>query len=270
MQTFRRSWKIGLFVMAAMAGGASLAHASLNFDLRAVSATGSGITLNGPKSVDVLPGSTGEIVFEAWATLLGNDALKNNDKLQNWSLRFKSTNASGGGIRGNMNITPILDDDGNNIGLGGQGGWEQGTGAEHGTLRDLDGDGDMDVGNTDAVDSGGTATGNANGRHPLPPAYPSAGALPAASWMIYKFAIPITQSTPGNTMVALVPSAIPTSFLWQEDRTGAGFVANRNGVDFPVLNGPAVQVSVIPEPGTIALAIFGLAGVALAIRRRKS
>jgi hypothetical protein len=256
MQTFRRSWRIGLVALAAMVGGASLAQAGLTFDVRARSVSGPGVTMTDSKHIGV-NGIGGKIIFDVWATITGADANLTNDRLQLYSFRLKS---NGPGSAGNLYADNLVNDQ-----TGPINGWEAGAGATSGTMADLDGDGDLDIGAADAVFANGT-TGNANGRNLAPAAYNGGGA--AAEFNVYSFELPITTLRGGNMNVTLERSPVATAFLWREDAP-SGF--NKNGNSGTVaVNPAAVEVAVIPEPGTIALAVFGLAGVALAIRRRRS
>ncbi len=257
MQTFRRSWRIGLVALAAMVGGASLAQAGLTFDIRAREVSGPGVTKVNDKTVDVVaPG--GKIIFDVWAVIQGTDAILTNDRLQLYSFRVKS---SGNGFRGNMfNVNDPINDPPT---LGPINGWETGAGAAAGTMQDLDADGDLDIGAADAVFAGGT-DGNANGRNLAPPAYSGGGTVAQA--LVYSFEQNIGSLGGGTTMINIERSPVGTAFLWRQD----GTTFNRNGLNDTVAVAPGVAINVIPEPGTIALAIFGLAGVALAIRRRKS
>lgn len=145
--------------------------------------------------------------------------------------------------------------------LGPVNGWEVGAGAAPGTLQDLDGDGDKDIGATDARFAI-SLEGNANGFGGAP-AYTGTG--PAAEFHVYSFEMPITQLRLGNVTVQLERSPIPTAFEWRED-VPTGY--NKNGLNGTVGVTNGVAINVIPEPRTIALAVLALAGVALAIRRR--
>jgi hypothetical protein len=291
---------------AAVAGLASTsANASMVIGLRAIGtyadSTFAGFApLSGPNTaLSVTAISPGQVVaMQAYAQVTQAGAV--GDPASGgtgWPVfssaggRFVSGNAAGQ-TRGNIN---------GNFGAGSA----SGAGAQGGALVDLDGDGDIDNGNTDA--NAGSPTG----------------------WVLYRSAGPGGESGPGNTTSAssgaslyandqpvggagtIAPTAIPGGFeyylgevdflvgslganpaalVWQyrpqagnatwfegatrlvnaqKSFTGVTFSGGTAGTQFsagaPVLVGPGGGV--IPEPATFGLA--GLAGLGLLARRGK-
>ena len=227
------------------------ANAALTFDIRAREVTGPGVTKINEKSVEVF-GVGGKAIFDVWAAIQGADANLTNDRLLLYSFRIKS---NGVGSIGNMFADHTVNPD-----TGPVNGWEINAGASSGTLQDLDGDGDIDIGAMDTVFAGSTA-GNANGFGGAP-AYTGSG--PVAQFHVYSFELPITHLRPGDLTVQMETSPVPVAFLWRED-VATGF--NKNGNLGTVAVGSGVAVNVVPEPGTWELAAVAFVGLAVALRR---
>jgi hypothetical protein len=257
---FRRTWKVGLVALAVLIGGASVAQATLLYDLRVVSANG-GATMVDRKHVTVAPGTTGDIVAELWAVVTGGDADVSNDRLGSFAAKFNSV----GPVRVNLNRpaqwAAANPQDPASVGVALT---HRDPGANNGNLLDWDTDGDMDIG---AVSAGPSTTGFAIGRSLAPPAYTGQGS--AAEYFLYRFTASADGATLGESMLQVARNVGPNNNTWTQDGV-------QHTVSTPVgapgiLNiGEGVAITVIPEPGTIALALLGVAGVAIAIRRRKS
>jgi hypothetical protein len=254
---FRRTWRVGLVALAAMIGGASVAQAAILYDLRAVSASG-GATMVDRKNVSVLPGGTGEIVAELWAVVTGADADLANDRVGSFAMKFNSV----GPVKVNLNRpaqwTTATAQDPATVGIALT---HRDPGANNGNLLDWDSDGDMDIG---ATSPGPGSTGFAIGRSLAPPGYTGQGS--AAEFLLYRFTASADGSGFGESLLQVTRNVGPNNNTWTQDN--AQFTVNTAGA---VLNiGEPIAIEVIPEPGTIALALLGVAGVAVAIRRRKS
>jgi hypothetical protein len=232
------STRLALLAAIVFLASPCAADAGLTFDLRAVSATG-GAHLVDSKHVDAVPGFEGEVVAELWAVITGANAVLDDDRINNFAVKFLTT----GSIRANLVNQP-----------GVQIGWRD-AGFNNGTVQDLDGDGDMDIGGNLA-----TTTGYALGRGTAPPAY--AGQAFVAEFLVYRFSAQISAQSFGLGMLHVERHASPTAYLWSEDggakNPTSGFLALA----------PGIQIGQIPEPSTITLALFVFAGVVLAFRRR--
>jgi hypothetical protein len=158
----------------------------------------------GAKSAAVT--SVGQVVnLEAWAVVTGSNGSAADDGVQDVMGSFVSSNVSGGAANGTLRATnpaPF-----------------NGSGAGGGVQRDLDGDGDLDIGSTNAADgtsyffaransmvlSGGTSSG---GTH---------------SYKIADLTFTVTSLNGGQTNINFVPkpnAGTPLSSataVWQED-----------------------------------------------------
>jgi hypothetical protein len=253
MTAYRPFTTRSMFLLAAIVISQSqAARANLTFDLRADSVSGTDVQLNGSKSVTISSSSAGGgIVFELWAIITGSNADPSDERINNFAVRAISSNSGAGAVRGNMANTPPPT-------MGIQNGYDQ-PGFSNGTLMDLDGDGDMDIGGV-----GPTAIGYIVGRNTTPPTYVGGG--PAAEFLLYRFSLPIDQVTAVSsadlTVVNIERHPSPTAFLWSQDGTPIGPTTSN------IIIAPGVTIS-IPEPSTVALALLALAGVAIALRRRR-
>ena len=114
----------GLFVSAAQAG--------LVIDLRLKGVTGTAFDVVGPKKVQYTYDGTGTIKFEAWAIITGADGNPGLEGLLGLFGSFYSKNVDGGVVYGDLSSALAPN-------------WK-GTAYVEGGVKDLDGDGDLDVG----------------------------------------------------------------------------------------------------------------------------
>jgi hypothetical protein len=237
----------------AVLGPPCLVHAALTFDLRAVSAIGTDVELHNAKTITVSQASTdGAITFELWGIVTGANADLSDDLLQIFVVRALSSNQGIGAIRGDMSNEPRPM-------RGLQSGYDQMPGTSHGSIAELDGDGDLDIGGP----IGASIDGYIAGRDLSPT--PQIGAGPAAEFLAYRFVLSIDQitaaTTTDQTVVEIQPHQFPTTFRWEED-----FMAKHAGTGQLII-APGVTIA-IPEPGTIVLTLFAFTGAAFALRFR--
>jgi hypothetical protein len=222
-------------------------HAALTFDLRAVSATGSLQRLDNKRVL--AHGIVGEIVAELWGVVSGQNSNTNDDRLANFAVRFLSDRQL---VRGDLDNAFLR-------GYGLQSGYWLSPAASHGALADLDGDGDLDIGGPLAT----ATTGWGLGRHPSPPTYIGQG--PVAEFLLYRFRFPADprfHSADLATFLEVQPHPTPTEFAWFEDGVLKDPISGRLDVE------PGITVFT-PEPSSIALALFAIAGIAFTLHRRR-
>jgi hypothetical protein len=230
-------------VFAAVAGlsfTGSAAQASLTLDLRSTDSAN-------PKLVFPPVGTTAFVLhFDLYGVVTGKDANLTNEGLQDTFFSILSTNTTPPGLKGNLAISLVAP--------------FNGPGSDPGTVQDLDGDGDLDIGSNDP--------NNPNG-------WVFARAFPIQTGQSeYLLAhVTFTPTAPfvaGETdaAVGLRVTASPSVFsaLWQED----GQERDSNGVS--TANGQylagAPVILAVPEPAS--LSILAAPALALAARRRRS
>jgi PEP-CTERM motif len=256
---------------------ASVAHADLTFDLRAVS--GSQIIIHGPKSVAVNHNSVGGwIDFELYAFVNGANTTANDESMHSFAGNMLSTHIGRGAAGGSMvnsgeiaprvqrGIVPPLDHYAHS----------------HGTVQNLDDDPDLEVGGPGwALNQYGdryTSTmGMLIGRGDPFRVRNYEGENAVAEFLLYRFTLPIESIPAENlsdmTSIYFSPGPLPPSGLWFEDGLSQSTLARD-----PVQYGQSVlihtadtpeELAMIPEPGTWLLGASAFLGLALALRRRR-
>jgi hypothetical protein len=165
----------------------------------------------------------GQVVnLELWATATGKNASGTDDGLQNLFGSVVSTNASGGTALGTLKLTlasPF-----------------NGTGSAAGEQSDLDGDGDLDVGNLDPA--GSTSTGLMLARANTPQTSGGTVLSNGRSFKVADITFTVTKILSGSgasTQIKFVPHNTnvfnSVNAVWIEDgaTTRQGTVTNSNG-----------------------------------------
>ncbi len=227
---------------AAAAGMASAAQASFLFDVRAVSATGTGNAVLTDKSVQVT--GPGTITFNLFGIINETtpDSNANNEFFVSMTGSFLSTGTS---VKGNMTatVTPAYFSTASP------------PTSSVGTIQDLDGDGDLDVG-------GGNSSLGSDYWWARPDS-----AIPGQTHMLGTLTMTITEANLADLTATEVnyrkklgaPSGIGQ---WREN--GVNVISNANNIQPGT---PVLLNTDVPEPTSIGL--IGLAGLGMLARRRK-
>jgi hypothetical protein len=226
---------------AAAAAMTTAAHASLTMDVRATSVTGAGNSLGNNKLVNLA--GPGTVTFDIFATI--NPTTDNgNTQDEAFVSMTGSFLSTGAGVLGDMAAT-----------VNAAGGYYNPPQSSFGTITDLDGDGDLDVGGASSSSgadywwarAANVATGVAGQSHLL-------GTL---------------------TLVITSVGATDTTVNYQKKLgapSGVGQWRENNGP----INGSATNILIgsnvvlhpnVPEPTSVGL--IGLAGLGMFARRRK-
>jgi uncharacterized protein (TIGR03382 family) len=240
---------------AVVAGMAGAVNAGLNLDIRATGVSGGPGTItagqNGHQVEGVAPGTV--IAFDIFAVVTGTNATATDDRFISVA---GSVRSSLGGLLGNLTaqvVPSTRDSDGIVISAG-----FDGLGSSNGTVQDLDGDTDLDVGSN--VDS------NANdfwaARYALAPnSIPSGSTNPTSGGRKIGFGTFTVTGLAGQTAV---------NFDGRGATTAANYVQDNATVQEPSADGirPLLIIGgTIPEPATLSLAALSALGL---VRRRRA
>jgi hypothetical protein len=255
---------------AAVAGlGASAAQAALFLELRAASVDAAHQTFvvftAGGKNFSLLPGAVGAtLTMNIIAKSSGQDGNQGNDGLLSLAGSFLSTRA-GTSPRGNLAASRQVSITGLNQTSG-----FNGAGGQNGTVTDLNGDGDLDVGSNVDTDSAGFFAARATSAPD-----PVFGTAPPFELQVgtVRYVVTDTGATPGPTTINFRKREAFGAASWYEDSVqnpddGTWSGAHTYNSDPNWTIGAPVNVfGQIPEPATLGLA--SLAGLGLLARRRK-
>ncbi|MDZ4819051.1 MAG: PEP-CTERM sorting domain-containing protein [Planctomycetota bacterium] len=239
------------------------ASADLLLDLRAISVSGTDVSLVNSKSVNVTNSSGGGMIdFELYAVVNGTDGSALNEGFQTYTARLVSRNTTGGAVLGDLLNS---DSTGGALPRGLLSPFNS-AGSAAGALQDLDADTDLDLGSLNDGSFSSWIGGRAASMQPY------SGGGSSAEFLLYRFSMNLADiqapAIGATTDVVVEGRDIATAFLWQEDG-GASIQAGAS--DSRVSFSPAVvitNVSPIPEPSSVALALVGSAMLGIAIRRR--
>jgi len=222
---------------AAAAAMTSAAQAAFMYDVRAVSVSGAGNLVVTNKSVVMV--TPGVVTFNLFGLIqpATDDGNPNNEANKSMNGSFLST---GGTTVGNLAATVAAPFQ--NLSFSG------------GTIQDLDGDGDLDVGNNSSSSGAdywsARATDTTNG---------VAGQEALLGTMTF------TVTTAGTeTSVNFRKKAGAASGIGQWVENGVTILSNANNV---LVGAPVLVGGIVPEPTSIGL--IGLAGLGMLARRRK-
>jgi len=231
---------------AAAAITTSAAQAIFVFDIRAVSATGGATRINN-KSVAFVPGQAATVSFELWGLIqepyaVGTeDGNPNNEANKIMAGSFLTTGAS---VMGNLAATitaPFTN-----------------SGSSNGTIQDLDGDGDLDVGSNVAGDDpnywGTRANDLTNG-------------VPGQSALLGNMTLTIGAGgvvAGSDTILSFRKKTGAASGVGSWNENGVSRLSNSTNVSTGT---NVVLTPGVPEPTSIGL--IGLAGLGMLARRRK-
>jgi hypothetical protein len=231
--------KLMLAAAAGLAGMAEQAHADLRIDVRAIAASAGTVTGGGKSVALVSVGDT--ITLGVFGQISGTNGA--NDEL----LQLASGSITSGvvGLKGNLSggvVAPF-----------------NGGSSQNGSVADIDSDGDLDVGSI-----GTTITGKFLARSDTLTAGTSNLDAQSEEVKIGQFTFTYTGGS-ASAFINFVPrTGTSAAATWFED--GEENTSSHNPSNGVFTAGTPVQVSVVPEPGTLTVA--ALAGLALLARRR--
>jgi len=248
--SLRAKFAQAAIAVVGLAGFSTVAHAGLVVDLVPTGGTG-GTQVNG-SSVKV--GAAGDVIhFNVVATVSGTDGTS-NESMQTAFGSAVSTLTGGGSAIGNFSAAVPLSP-------------YNGTNSAGGTVQDLNGQAGLDVGSNNAASSADWVAFRSNS--------PTAGTGASDTSTFVLGTIDWTVSS--------VPSTGSTQLVWQPRAGGTtaaggvwvqdGATANNTTGTLPghgqsYTAGPGVTVTATPEPGSLAL--LGLGGLGLLLRRRRA
>jgi hypothetical protein len=231
--------KLMLAAAAGLAGVAEQAHADLRIDVRAIAASAGTISGGGKSVALVSLGDT--ITLGIFGQTSGTNGA--NDEL----LQVASGSITSGvvGLKGNLSggvVAPF-----------------NGGSSQNGSVADIDSDGDLDIGST-----GTTATGKFLARSNAQEGGTAVDAQ-REEVQIGQFVFTYTGGS-ASAFINFVPrTGTSAGAIWFEDGEES-LPASHNPTNGAFTASTPVQVSVVPEPGTLTVA--ALAGLALLARRR--
>lgn len=151
----------------------------------------------GAKSAEVTQAG-GTVEMEVWATVTGADQSGANDGLLLFQGSLVSTDIGGGAVRGDLTATPLDP--------------FTAAGSSSGQRQDLDGDGDLDIGDTDPANTAADRFGGRSGQFAVGNAEPG-----SASFKIGTLTMSIDQLLPGQqTEIRFLPLNA-NGAIWLED-----------------------------------------------------
>jgi len=237
---------------AAAALTTSAAKAIFVFDVRAVSATG-GATFVNNKSVKLSVGQAATVTFQLWGLIqepydsgLPEDGNPNNEATRSMLGSFLT---NGGGVKGNLSATVVAQ--------------LQAQGWSVGTMVDLDGDGDLDIGGTSSTASAdywsARTTDTTNG---------FVGAANVLGTMTLTVAAGGVTDT-GNTLLNFRRKVGAANSIGSWTENGASHAPNPTNPDLNLKSGTDVVLSPVAVPEPTSIGLIGLAGLGMLARRRK-
>jgi hypothetical protein len=178
----------------------------------------------GGKLVDAA--AVGQIVqLEVWALITGNNATGVDDGIQSAAGSFLSTDVGGGAARGTLEAAPLIPFDG--------------LGSSPGTAADLDGDGDLDVGDND--DSGAGLFGVRAG------SMVKGGTVAGRtrSMKIADLVFTIEQLLPGTETEINFRPYLKNGAVWMEDNQAQSGISGDLRAGLPVVIRPPQQAGTV-------------------------
>jgi len=234
---------------AAAAVTTSAAQAIFVFDVRATGATG-GATLVNNKSVTLAAGQAATVTFQLWGMVsepygsgLPEDGNPNNENIK---LMIGSFLTNGTSVKGNLAATVVAT--------------MQANGFSTGTIQDLDGDGDLDIGSNASSSAAdywaARTTDTTNGL---------VGQQSLLGTMTLNVVGTDVVVNGTDTTVNFRKKTGPANSVGQWTENGTAVISNASNV---TSGGNVVLTPTgVPEPTSIGL--IGLAGLGMLARRRK-
>lgn len=244
---------------AAIGLGSAVSPGALVVNMTALTATNGALITNGGKTVTLVGTGIGTVITMQVQAVITPDAPDGDPGNEGFGSSAGSFLSTGGSIKGNLTAT--RGNQAQNPQNPGAGSYNA-TGSSNGSVVDLDGDGDSDVGSNNPADPTGyfTARANATDSDGGPTTGPVFG-------QVHNFARAVFTVTASGDFTDVnwrIRDLTQNGFVWYEN----GALNAKDPTSSPYSTGAAVHIVGVPEPTTLGVASLGLLG--LVSRRRKA